>query len=66
MIASDFWFGANPQDGKAYLKSAPKHPGIAVVDNGGVHDYWTEIQQWAKGPKGENVGPGKKNQTTSF
>ena len=57
-IITEFWFGNNHAEGAAEFKKGPKHPGIAVADNAGVHDYWTGIQKWANGPKGEDATAG--------
>jgi hypothetical protein len=57
-IITEFWFGSNPDEGAAYFKTGAPHPGYAVADNTGVHDYWTAIQKWANGPKGEDAAPG--------
>lgn len=57
-IITEFWFGDNHEEGAAEFKKGPKYPGIAVADNAGVHDYWTGIQKWANGPKGEDATAG--------
>mmetsp|Transcript_1838 Transcript_1838/g.2915 ORF Transcript_1838/g.2915 Transcript_1838/m.2915 type:complete len:508 (-) Transcript_1838:268-1791(-) len=59
-IVVEFWFGANPGEGEAYFKQYDqrKQIGVAVADTHGVHDYWTTLQRWTNGPKGEDVGPG--------
>lgn len=57
-IVTEFWFGAVPEEGAEEFRKGPKHPGFAVADNAGVHDYWTAIQKWANGPKGEDALPG--------
>lgn len=57
-IVTEFWFGSNPDEGLKYFKDHKVSAGTAVADTYGVHDYWTGIQRWANGPKGEDAAPG--------
>jgi hypothetical protein len=50
---TEFWFGDNPEDGKKFFGENKLSAGTAVADTYGVHDYWSGIQRWSNGPKGE-------------
>ena len=52
-IMAEFWFGDNTQAGLDYFASTKQNVGFAVADTYGIHDYYTGIQRWANGPKGE-------------
>ena len=55
-IVMEMWFGENHDKGREHFAAHKDDVGFAVADTYGVHDYWTGIQRWANGPKGEGEG----------
>jgi len=57
VIETHFWFGDQPAAGKEYFKKDAKKIGTCVSNTMGEHDYWTGIQRFSVGPKGDQAGP---------
>ena len=46
-----FWWGDDIEAGKAYLNAPERKFGTITTNTMGMHNYHTEIQKWAQGPK---------------